>query len=129
MNKVMPYILPIITIIIISIFLTVKPKGITGFTVLEQNKEIKITSTRIIPKNSIVEIEANDKTYKLSIEEFIAKSKKEPTIIYSELDEINYKGEGYIGNYSVDFSLFGLNQNAEPTVYIVYNNMIISKNE
>ena len=129
MNKIMPYILPIITITIISIFLIAQPKGITGYAVLEQNKEIKITSTRIIPKNSIVEIETNSQTYSLTIEEFIAKSKTKPTIIYSEIPEINYKGEGYIGNYSVDFGLFGLSQNAEPIVYIVYNNLIISKNK
>jgi hypothetical protein len=129
MNKLTPYILPIISIIIVSIFLVAKPKGITGFTVLEPSREIKITSTRIIPKNSIVEIEANNQTLKLTIEEFIKKSKTEPTIIYSELKEIDYKGEGYIGNYSVDFELLNLDKGAKPTVYIVYNNLIISKNK
>lgn len=126
----MPYILPIISIIIISIIAITKPAGITGFAVQEQNNkiEIRIRNTTIIPINSTVEIVSNNQVHTISIEEFIRRSGTTPKIINSEVKEINYYGEGYIGNYAVNIDSLGLNISTQPTVYIIHDNIIISSN-
>ena len=126
-HKIMPYILPIITIIVLSIVAITKP-SITGFAVQEQNAiEIRISNTTI-PINSTVEIVSNNQVHTISIEEFIAKSGTTPNIIYSEIPEINYYGKGYIGNYAVSMAELGLNISTQPTVYIIHDNIIISSN-
>lgn len=126
----MPYILPIITMIIISIVFIAQPAGITGFVVQEpQNAiEVRISNTTIIPINSTVEIVSNNQVHTISIEEFIRRSGTTPKIINSEIPEIDYYGKGYIGNYAVSLSKLGLNISTQPTVYIIYGNIIISSN-
>lgn len=136
-NKIMPYLLPIITVITISIIFIIKPGGITGFVIAPEVQndytakiEIRISNTTMVPINSSVEIMLNNQTYTLSIEEFIQKSGNTPKIIYGEIPEINYSGKGYIGDYSVSISKLGLNTNnsAQPRIYIIYRDIIISSN-
>ena len=132
-NKIMPYLLPIITIIILSIVFITKP-AITGFVAAEQenNKEttkIRISSTTIIPEGSIVEIRADNQTYEFTIEDFILKSGNTPKYIYSDIPEINYSGKGYIGDYSVSLDILGIGTSlAQPRVSIIYKDIVIYKN-
>ncbi|MBW2984588.1 hypothetical protein KY361_05705 [Candidatus Woesearchaeota archaeon] len=130
-NKITPYLLPIITIIILLIVFITKPKGITGLAVAEpQDKQIRISSTTIIPENSIVEIIANNQTYTLTIEEFMSKSGNAPKSIYSEIPEINYSGKGYVGSYSVNTDKLGLSIiNTSLKVNVIYKDIIISKSD
>ncbi len=137
-NKIMPYLLPIITVVTISIIFIIKPEGITGFVIAPEVQndntakiEIRISNTTMVPINSIVEIMLNNQTYTLSIEEFIQKSGNTPKLIYGEIPEINYSGKGYIGDYSVSVDTLGLSTNnisTRPRVYIIHKDIVISSN-
>ncbi|MBW2980858.1 hypothetical protein KY360_05570 [Candidatus Woesearchaeota archaeon] len=134
-NKIMPYLLPIITIISLLVVFITKP-AITGFVAAEQEDntettKIKISSTTIIPEGSIVEITANNQTYEFTMEEFILKSGNTPEYIYGNIPEINYSGKGYIGDYSASLDILGIDTSltVQPTVYIIHNDIIIYKKE
>lgn len=132
-NKMMPYLLPIITIIILLVVFITKPT-ITGFVAAEQEDntettKIKISSTTIIPEGSIVEIAANNQTYEFTIEDFILKSGNTPGYIYGNIPEINYSGKGYIGDYSVSLDMLGIDTSlAQLGVYIIYESIVIYRN-
>ena len=100
MKKFLPYILPILTIVIISSILFVNPT-ITGFAVANQlNVEVSTSNGFFVPENSLVVVYLNNKKTEMPIEEFISKSG----------GEFELTGDGYTGDYTYLLNLdeFGL---------------------
>ncbi len=131
MKRFMPYLLPVLTLILVIVLITTKPKGITGFAVYtaRQERTIRINSSVIIPENSVVQIVyGSNSSLEVSIKEFVKKAGGENqtgNTIYSELEEIGYKGYGYIGDYSIQLKDLGIED--EPVeVNVIYDDTIIS---
>ena len=74
MKKFLPYVLPVLTIVIISSILFINPT-ITGFAVANQfNIEVSTSNGFFVPEDSLVVVSLNNKKTEMPIEEFISKS-------------------------------------------------------
>jgi len=135
------YILPLISVIIVAVFL-VNP-GITGLIIgtgggaeenlMQLSGKVSITiSKEIIPEDAVVTVFLSDQSSAMPIKDFIEKTGKEYEFKYGRISEIGYEGYGYgKGTYTLDLSDFGLNLMVEPgnytlTTEISYENFVIS---
>lgn len=135
------YTLPIISIILIAVFL-INP-DLTGLvvgggetpdeTLKHLTGKVRITVFEIIPRDSIVTVFLGDQSSDMPLREFIAKSGERYIIEYGQIPEIGYEGEGYAGGYSytLELSEFDLDLNLEPGSYtliteVSYGDFVLS---
>lgn len=139
-KKIMPYVLPIISIFIVGVFF-LNP-NITGFIVAENadSKNIDIDVTlytyinRFIPENASVIITLDNQTAVMHVREFIARAGGPFNYIKSENREINFRGYGFIGdyNYTLNIGYFDIDATLSPGTYplsveVLYNYYILSE--
>ncbi|MBS3146829.1 hypothetical protein J4471_03990 [Candidatus Woesearchaeota archaeon] len=140
-NKFLPYLLPTLSIVVLSLILIIKPE-ITGFAVVDQDKEMvssKVTifldKDSMLPVESIVLVSLDNQEGTMSLIKFIERSKEPKTIIDGDLKEIGYVGKGYTGvhQYSVDLQDFGLGLVQKSEVHslnirIIYDGKVLLEN-
>ena len=136
MKKLMPYLLPIISILLITIFLIFNPT-ITGLAVKDNNFDAKIKISTyeylVMPGDAYAEVSLDNSSSTMTFKKFIEKTKGEYELRDGEFKDINYKGIGYGGNheYFLPISDFGLNSTLEEgknlRVRVFYNNYLISE--
>jgi hypothetical protein len=135
----LPYLLPIITIIIIISVISFNP-SITGFSVKDSKYQVSgkvvvfTDSSLVIPKNSIVEVAIDNETKSISLSDFIIKNGswyEEKTGAYPN---ISYYGSGYSGthSYSLDlkefnFGLFDSKDTYNLRIRVLYGSNILSE--
>lgn len=132
MKKILPYILPIITVLLIFSVLLIDPE-LTGFAVFE-NKEVMIELNTfkdlVLPENAELEVKINNESSKLTIKEFIERTGEDYELIEGEIEELNFSGIGYTGNqtYYLSVSEFGF-ENAygkDIEINVYYEDLLIS---
>lgn len=140
-NKFLPYLLPLISIIALATIALTNP-GITGLAVAN-DKEIVNSQVRIfldkdsmLPKESIVVVGLDGKESSMSLTEFIERSGGFKELINAEIKEINYKGEGFKGEniYDLDLSEFKLGlvdkkKKHEMIIKVVFNDKVLIENK
>ena len=147
MKRILPYLLPIITILIILSILFIRPaittSLVTGKAIFNPNTKIltaKITISLdpvdIIPEDSLIIIKLDDKEAGMPVKEFIKKTKLLYEIKQGQLKDINYEGPGFLGRevYQLDISEFKLNTNllvGEHTLItkIIYKDKMITESK
>lgn len=145
-KKIRIYILPFISlIIIIGFFIFTKPTP-TGMAVLDINSSpertitakvtLKLSKNELIPESALVIVMLDDRKASMPIKKFIEISKQPYNYIKGELDIVNYKGYGYVGDYtySIDLENFDLDKKIFTgdhtfTTKIVYNNKVLYEKE
>ena len=118
MSNRISIILPVISIALIYVLLA-RPE-ITGFVTAPGNilgAEIKVSTAEgvILPAGSVVKIELGDEASAMPLDIFIDKSGSPYELVRGEVQEIDYTGYGYTGNYSyvVPISEFNLSGNIQ----------------
>jgi hypothetical protein len=112
--KIIPYILPMLTILIVaSLFIFARP-AITGFFVAQKpslDAQIRITAAEVLPENATIHIflEKDNLLMKeiltSDISEFIRSyTQKNLQYIYGINHELNYEGYGFSGSNVFDIS-------------------------
>ena len=107
-------------------------------------RQIKTSTTEILPEYSIVRVSILDSSKNLikngmgymDVKEFLELSGEEINYTYGVNKNIGYEGYGYMGEhtYYINLSNFNVNRMLRPGVYtliteIVYNDSIISSGE
>lgn len=135
------YILPIVSVILIALFLA--NPDITGLIVgtggpdndiKQLSGKVRITvRENIIPEDSVVTVYLNGQNSGMPVKEFIEKSGEAYELAYGQITEIGYEGRGYAGehSYTLDLSEFDLDLYLEPGEYtliteVSYENFVIS---
>jgi hypothetical protein len=137
MKKIIPYILPAITLIWLVSFAISEP-SIVGFTTkeIEINKEIELRTSKyyVIPEDAIIEVGLLDRKGSMSVKEFIERSGKEYQYGEGSWDLADYSGKGFIGNYvySLPIAAFGIDNRLEKGLYKIeirtfYDNVEVKK--
>ena len=123
MKKIIPYILPILTIVISGSIIFI-PSSFTGLAITEINPTLVTVSTHLdtfLPQNALIIVTVEEQTLSLSAEEFIHKTREK-----FQLTDRGYTGE-YI--YQLDLQQFGFTSLPEHyllIVQIVHEGTIIS---
>jgi hypothetical protein len=132
MKRLLPYALPIISILVIFGVLMFNP-NITGFAVKDYDIEIKISTypNLVVPEDTIVEVTLDGVSKTMTFKEFIDKTGDEYRLVEGSFEDINYQGKGYSGRYDYYLSAkeFGF-ENLEVktlTVRVSYENYLISE--
>jgi hypothetical protein len=134
------YIVPIVSVILIALFLA--NPGMTGLIVgtggpASENSQLsgKIRITvleNIIPEDSVVTVYIGNQNSSMPVKEFMEKSGEAHELAYGRIPEIGYEGRGYAGrSYTLDLSEFGLDLYLAPGEYtliteVSYGNFVIS---
>ena len=140
MNKeIIPYLLPILTIIVFISVVFLNPE-ITGFAVKDIQDKVSanvvgLTDDNVVlPLYALVEVSLDDKKGSMSVKDFIEKNGSWYEIKNGGYPLINYYGEGYTGNhvYSLkldDFNLgmIGNKDMHNLSIVIYYNGKIVSQ--
>lgn len=140
-SKFLPYLLPLISIIAITVIAFSKPE-ITGLAVAN-DKEMVSSEIRIfldkdsmLPKDSRVVVSLDGKESSMSLTDFIEKSGGFKEIINAEIKEIGYKGEGYKGEnvYNLDIREFKLGlvdkkKEHELIIKVIFNDKVLLENK
>lgn len=140
-SKIMPYILPLASIVLISITALLFRPQVTGFFVAspQLNAEIKITADEILPNDAIINIylEKDNEVVKeisvLSVGEFVNKFSQTGLIYkYGSNHELDYEGFGYTGNqvFTINIDTNGLKSGIYTLkTEIIWHENIISQTE
>jgi hypothetical protein len=135
------YILPIVSVILIALFLA--NPDITGLIVgtggpaddiKELSGKVRITvRENIIPEDSVVTVYIDNQNSSMPVREFIERSGEAYELAYGQIPEIGYEGRGYAGghSYTLGLSEFGLDLYLAPGEYtliteVSYGNFVIS---
>lgn len=110
---ILPYLLPIITLIGFTIYAFINP-NITGFVTVDKVKissdiRVKLDPNVVMPKDSIVVVSINGEEARLTLEEFIKKTSQEYRYEQGSFPELNYNGLGYTGDYTYTLTLDDFN--------------------
>jgi len=99
MNKFMPYLLPVFTLIIGVVYFL--GPGVTGFVVVELGADVRLEVGGFLPKNAVVVVSLDGVEKRIRVDDFIVKTG----------EKFEMEKEGFVGNYiySLDISEFGLN--------------------
>jgi hypothetical protein len=132
MKKFTPYIVPIVSVLLILSILLIDPE-FTGLAVFE-NKEVMIELNTfkdlVLPGNAELEVTIENKSSRLTIKEFIEKTGEEFELVEGSIDSIGFEGMGYTGNetYYLPLSEFGFEEgyNKEIGINVYYDNILIS---
>lgn len=140
-HKIMPYVLPAASVIIISIVVLFFRPQFTAFVIANPsiNAEIKITASQILPGDASIHIflEKDGSTAKeistLSIDEFVKQFPEQGSLQYKYggNEEINYEGYGYIGSQVFNLKLNTGNLKGKYTLktIISYQNKLLSETQ
>lgn len=135
MKKFMPYLLPLVTILVVAGFLLFDP-GITGFAIQDQDYDatIKISTHEfiVVPEDTVVEVSLDDISSTMTFKEFIEKTNVEYELVEGSFKDIDYSGYGYSGRheYFLPISEFGFDSIEEAEtlrVKVRYRNYLISE--
>lgn len=141
-HKIMPYVLPLASILVISaLFMFARPV-ITGFVIQQNpilNAEIRITADEILPENALISIyllDENNNTIEIEksdIKNFVDNYRIGLNYKIGKNLQINYEGYGYIGKSSTNITKT-LSPDVRKGRYklktgIIYNSTIISSGE
>ncbi len=109
-HKIIPYVLPITTLLAITIILLFARPSITGFFIAPQkqflNAEIKITADEVLPEdarvNAYLEGNISKEIFRMNIKDFMNKypeAMNNFSYKQGKNNQLNYEGFGYIGSY------------------------------
>lgn len=142
-HKIMPYVLPLASVLVISaLFMFAKPT-ITGFFIAQQNPilnaEIKITADDILPEDALISIyllDENNKSTEIEksdIKNFVDNYRIGLDYKIGKNLQLNYEGYGYVGRSSTNITKT-LSSDVRKGRYklkteIIYNNTVISSGE
>ena len=144
---IISFALPIISLAIIVSFLVFTKPAAVGFTVvnanitpLGQTIEADVTlitnPNELMPETVEIAITLDDRTASMTIKEFIEKTGQEFSYQQGKMEQLNYEGYGYTGNYTykLPLSAFNLDRNVKPGSHVLktqikYNNLILFERE
>lgn len=114
-KEFIPYLLPMITIIVLFIFVSTNP-NITGFAVKDIKDKVaaKVViftdSNIVLPKDAVIEVSLDDQKSIMIVKNFIEKNGSWYELKTGSYPLIEYYGEGYSGNhnYALDLESFNL---------------------
>ena len=128
-KSLLPYALPLITILIIAIFAFKAPGGATGFAVkdmqsIDANIKVTTSSKTFLPKDTIVQVSLDGEEKEMLLDDFVKKTGQK-----FETNENGYTGD-YV--YSLPLSSFDITNvktgnNHELIVRLIYHNRILSE--
>lgn len=134
-HKIIPYILPIATILTLILAAIIAGPRITGFFIINQqnilNAEIKITAQDILPENAVLHIylerdnQIIEKILTTSISNFINQYPAAQRVLeykYGKNSQIGYEGYGYVGSYV--FNIHDLNIDLGAGTYLLKTKII-----
>ncbi len=136
----MPYVLPMITFIAIAIFAIANP-NITGLAVQDQVQissqiQLKMDPEVVMPPSALVKVTLDGKSSSMTIEDFIEKTGQDYSYEQGTFPQINYKGQGYTGDYTYTLDLSEFNLGLVPRkdqylleIDIIFNNELLSHSE
>lgn len=141
-SKIMPYILPLASIVLISITALLFRPQVTGFFIAspQLNAEIKITADEILPENAEIHIflEKDNTTVKeistSTVNEFVDKFSAQKNLQYinGKTSQLNYGGFGYLGadifNINIDTSNLKKGSYILKT-QIIWQNKVVSETQ
>lgn len=143
-HKITPYFLPIATILVVFLLFIFGKPAITGFFVAPQspslNVEVRITADEIIPEDAILHAYLLDNSSNIALElersnikEFVAKYNLSLAYKNGKNTQLDYNGNGYIGNAKVNMTNEGIKQ-LKKGVYslkieLIYNGAVASSSE
>ena len=106
-HQLMIYIFPVITIIVILMFLFLRP-GSTGFAVLGQSidTEVQLSINSAVRGNFIVEVTLDDDVANMTVKDFIEKS-------------VRQESDGDFTTYFVNLHEFGLGRVESKEEYVL----------
>jgi hypothetical protein len=144
MKKIMPYVLPVLSILFMVLFIAIYQPRITGYSIRENssslNFEVKVSAVEVLPKDAVISIRLLDKKNNTLIElekenigDLVQKGSLNLSYIQGFNSQINYRGYGYLGESKINISK-QINKDIEDKiagikVEITYNNEIISSSE
>ena len=125
MKKLLPYLLPILTVLGILSILFIDP-SVTGFVVFEKENPVIINTEKgyFLPQDALIVVSLDDNEKSLTAEEFIKKTGEE-----FELTE-----DGYTGDYKYVLDLNEFDFNLEKGEYVLevvikHNDEILSSDK
>ena len=113
MKRVLPYLLPILTIFGFIAYAFINPE-ITGFATVNQVKissdiRVRLDPDVVMPEDSIVVVSIDGKESTLTLDEFVKKTGQEFKYEQGSFPELGYTGLGYTGNYNYILTLDDFN--------------------
>ncbi len=113
MKRILPYILPIITIFGFIVYAFINPE-ITGFATIDQVKissdiRVELDPDVVMPEDSIVVVSINGEESTLTLDDFIKRTNQDYKYEQGSFPEIEYTGPGYTGNYTYTLTLEDFN--------------------
>ena len=132
---------------IIASFLVFTKPATVGFTVVDANitplgqtidADVSLITNpnELMPETVEIAITLDDRTASMTIKEFIEKTGQEFSYQQGKMEQLNYEGYGYTGNYTykLPLSAFNLDRNVKPGSHVLktqikYNNLILFERE
>jgi len=113
MKRVLPYLLPILTIFGFIVYAFINPE-ITGFATVNQVKissdiRVRLDPDVVMPEDSIVVVSIDGKESTLTLDEFVKKTGQEFKYEQGNFPELGYTGLGYTGDYTYILTLDDFN--------------------
>ena len=130
-KSLLPYVLPLITILFIDVFAFTAPVGVTGFAVKETqdiDANIKVTTSgkTFLPKDTIVQVSLDGEEKEMLLEDFIKKTNQK-----FETNENGYTGDYVYSLPLSEFDIVNVNtgNNHELIVRLVYSGKVLSESK
>ncbi len=130
-KNLLPYALPLITILIIAVFAFKTPGGVTGFAVkdtqsIDANIKVTTSSKTFLPIDTIVQVNLDGEEKEMLLDDFIKKTNQK-----FETNENGYTGD-YV--YSLPISSFGIintrtSKGHELIVRLIYSGKVLSESK
>ena len=144
---IISFALPVISLAIIASFLVFTKPATVGFTVVDANitplgqtidADVSLVThpNELMPETVEIAIILDDRTASMTIKEFIEKTGQEYNYKEGKMEQLDYEGYGYIGNYTykLPLSAFKLDRDVEPGSHVLktqikYNDLILFERE
>jgi hypothetical protein len=134
-HKIVPYILPIATLLAITIILLFARPAITGLFIAPQKQvleaEIRITADEVLPEDAIINAyiktgNTSIEIFKMSTKDFISKypeAMNNFSYQQGRNNQLNYEGSGYTGGYVLNIGNLDV-ENMEKGIYTLKTEII-----
>ncbi|MBT3691282.1 hypothetical protein HOG16_03515 [Candidatus Woesearchaeota archaeon] len=132
MKKFTPYIVPVISVLLILSILLIDPE-FTGLAVFENDEvmiQLNTFKDLVLPENAELEVSIENVSSRLTIKEFIEKTGEEFELVEGKIESLSFEGMGYTGNqtYYLPLSEFGFEDGyaKDIEINVYYGDLLIS---